>query len=205
MKLLLASNGDFLVKEGYQFLGIPKNKLHIGYVITASKGKISSTQYLERHQSLMRDNGYSFEVIDIEGKDKEELERCFADKNVIHIEGGDTFYLLNAVKASGFGDVIKKLLKQGVVYVGTSAGSSIAGPTIELSSHVPEGVKDDDLVALKLVPFLFKAHYTDDKRDIYQKLIKDLKYPAKFLRDGQGILVEDGQCRLVGGGEEVKL
>ena len=204
MKLLLASNGQFLIEEGYNLLGIPKDKIRIGYITTASKD-VSSTEYIKTHKQLMKDNGYSFEEIDIEDKSEDDLKKFFSNKNIIHMEGGNTFYLLKAVKKSGFEKIIKELLNKGVVYVGTSAGSSIAGPTIEFSSHVPKGIPIEELQALNLVPFLFKAHYTDDKKEQYEEKIKGMKYPVKLFRDGQGVLVEDGKYTFVGKGEEATL
>ena len=204
MKLLLASNGKFLIEKGYKLLNIPKDKIHIGYITTASKG-VSSVEYIKLHKQMMNGNGYSFEEIDIENKTEKELRQFLKDKNVIHIEGGNTFYLLKAIKESGFDKIIKELLDRGIVYAGTSAGSSIAGPTIEFSSHVPKGTPIEELKALNLVPFLFKAHYTDDKKEQYLEKIKSIKYPIKLLRDGQGILVEDKKYTFIGDGKEVKL
>ena len=45
MKLLLASNGGFLIEHGYALLGIPKSEMRIGYVTTASKG-VEDLSYL---------------------------------------------------------------------------------------------------------------------------------------------------------------
>ena len=37
----------------------------------------------------------------------------FKNKNVIHVEGGNTFYLLKAIRESGFAEVLKELLNEG--------------------------------------------------------------------------------------------
>lgn len=204
MKLLLASNGDFLIKQGYLLLGIPKSDFRIGYVITASK-TAKDKSYIQNHEQLMKESGYNFSEIDIEGKSIEQLRELFKDKNVLHMEGGDTFYLLKAIKNSNFDKVIKELLSRGLVYVGTSAGSSVAGPTIEMSSHIPSGTTADKLEGLNLVSFLIKCHYTEDKADQLKRLVGNLRHSVRFLRDGQAFLVEDDQVKLVGMGEEVKL
>jgi len=204
MKMLLASNGQFLIEKGYQLLGIPRDKIFIGYITTASKGA-SSNEYIKIHKQLMKDNGYSFEEIDIENKSEKALRQFFSDKNVIHIEGGNTSYLLKVIKQSSFDKILKDLLNKGIIYVGTSAGSSIIGPTIEFSSHAIKGTTNKELRSLNLVPFLIKSHYTDDKEAEYKERLKTLKYPIKFLRDGQGILVENNNYIFVGDGKEVEL
>ena len=204
MKMLLASNGDFLIKKGYQLLGIPKDEIRIGYVTTASKGT-PNDEYIKLHKEMMTEQGLPFEEIDIENKSEEELNQFFSDKNIIHMEGGNGFYLLRAVKKSGFDEILKDLLDKDVIYAGTSAGASIIGPTIEFSSWLPKGATKEEIQALNLVPFLIKAHYTNDKRSEYMERIKNLKYPIRFLRDGQGILVENGKYHFVGEGSEVEL
>lgn len=204
MKLLLASDGDFLFERGYSLLNIPKNKISIAYITTASKAA-SNKEYVKFYKKMMADNGYKYEELDIENKTEEDFKNFFKDKNIIYMEGGNTFYLLKAIKKSGFDKVLRALLEKGIIYVGVSAGSAIMGPTIEASSHVPDNISKEDLKALGYVPFLIKAHYIDNEREGYLKKIKNINHPLKFLRDGQGILVENGKYTFVGEGEEVKL
>ena len=81
MKILLASNGKFLIEKGYKLLGIPKDKIRIGWIITASKG-VEKLDYLERHKKAMNDEGYHFEEFDIEGKSEKEILEFFEDKKL---------------------------------------------------------------------------------------------------------------------------
>ncbi len=206
MKLLLASNGAFLTDQGYNLLGIPKDQIKIAWVTTASKGS-SNLEYLERHKEAMQEKGYDFEEIDIEGKGEKELRETFKGKNVIHMEGGNTFYLLKAVRASGFEKILHELLKQGLVYVGTSAGAYIACPTIIMATWGKQRDRYDvtDFQALNLVPFVMRVHYTDNMEEALQEHVKNSPHPVRILRDGQGLLVEDGKYTFYGTGEEVKL
>jgi dipeptidase E len=207
MKLVLGSNGAFLAEVGYDLLGMPMSELRVLYVNTASKA-VKSLAYLERHREAMRAKGIYFEEVDIEGKTVDELERVVADKNVIHVEGGNTFYLLRAVRATGFDGVIKRAIERGVAYVGTSAGAYIACPTIVVATWNPEMdrcglVTPDELVGLNLVPFVIKAHYTEEKREQVTTNRGSLAYPLRILRDGQGIFVTDTEVRFVGVGNEI--
>ncbi|MBI2888669.1 MAG: Type 1 glutamine amidotransferase-like domain-containing protein [Candidatus Liptonbacteria bacterium] len=206
-KLLLASDGGFLIKEGYAVLGVPKEKAHIAYITDASKGE-SNHEYLELHKGAMAEAGYRFTEMDVEGRSAEELRRMFAGKTVLHVEGGNSFYLLKAVRASGFEEVVREILAQGVPYVGTSAGAYLACPTIEVSTWGPKK-KDHygvtDFRALNLVPFLVRAHYKDELADLIREKARHASCPVRILRDGQGILVEGDSYRFVGTGEEVFL
>ena len=141
------------------------------------------------------------EDFDIEGKTKEEIKDFFKDKNVVHVEGGNTFYLLKAIRETGFADILKELLDEGRVYIGTSAGSYIMCPTIEVSDWNPDG-KDrfgiTDFTALNYVPFVLKVHYKDEAENLVKEKMKTLKYPLRILRDGQGILVENNEANFYG-------
>jgi hypothetical protein len=59
------------------------------------------------------------------------------------------------------------------------------------------------LKGLNMVPFMIQAHYTEEKIEMYKEKTKDLDCPVKFLRDGQGFLVEDSKYTFLGDGEEV--
>ncbi len=205
MKLILGSDLSFLLKYGYDLTCISKDQMKIGYITTAAKG--DRGDFSRKLKFAIKDAGYNFEEIDIEGKTKEELRNLFKDKNIIHIEGGNSFYLIKVIRETGFAEILKELLEEGKIYIGTSAGSYIMCPTIEVSNwdttgKIRYGVTD--FTALNYVPYVFKVHYKDEQESKVRENMKTLKYPLRILRDGQGILVEDGKYTFVGDGEEVK-
>ncbi len=208
MKLILASDLSFLLKYGYDLTGIEKSDIKIGRIITASIGEPEKTRdFIEKVKQIIIENGYNIEDIDIEGKTKDEILKFFEDKNIVHIEGGNTFYLLKAIRETSFNEILKDLLDQRKVYIGTSAGAYVMCPTIEVSAWNENG-KDrfglTDLTALNYVPFVLRVHYKDDAEENVKEKIKTLKYPIHILRDGQGIFVKDGIATFMGDGEEVK-
>ena len=76
MKLILASDLSFLLKYGYDAVGISKDQMRIGYVITASKVARDKT-WSENVKKEIFNNNYFFEEFDIEGKTKEEIKSFF--------------------------------------------------------------------------------------------------------------------------------
>lgn len=205
MKLILASDISFILKYGYNLTGIPKYQMRIGYVTTSAKGG-NWKDFFDNVRNKMTEAGCNFEEIDIEGKTKEEIKNFFKDKNVVHLEGGSTYYLLRAIRATGFTEILKELLGEGRVFVGTSAGAYVMCPTIEVSDwNEQDRFGITDLTGLNYVPFVLKVHYKDEQEEMVKKGIQSLKYPMRILRDGQGILAEDGKYTFVGDGEEVKL
>jgi len=206
-KLLLSSNGSFVIEKGLSLLFDDISNIKLAYITTAGKGSSDKT-YIETHKEMLKKEGYDFEELDIEGKTEDELRELLKDKTAVYVEGGNTFYLLKAVRESGFDKVIKELIEKGVSYVGSSAGSYIACPTIEMATWKPkqkERFGVEDFTALNVVSFLVTVHYIPEMESVLKEKISNAKYPTRILQDGQGILVEGDNYKFVGEGEEIRL
>lgn len=82
------------------------------------------------------------------------------DSDVIFIGGGNTFRLLAECRRRGWLEVIRIAVRQGMPYIGSSAGSVIACPTIHTTNDMPI-IDPEGLGALGLVPFQLNCHFTD--------------------------------------------
>jgi len=206
--LLLLSSGKFLNNDLTEYLGKPLSDFRIAHVINASKGKgVNDLSHLDRVRAIFKQNNCYFEDLDLDGKKEDDLRKIFSNFDAVFVNGGNTFYLLKSVRESGFDKVIKELLPKGFVYIGASAGSCLACPTIETSLWRHQEKYDHygltDLTGLNLVPFLISVHYMPDYHDILKEKIFKAGYPTKILTDNQAILVKDGEIRLLGGEETV--
>lgn len=208
MKTILLTSGGMSVKEEIlKILPKPASQIKIVHIITASKIE-KNLSYLEKENQAMEAAGFNVENVDIEGKIEHELRVLLDDKDVIYVQGGNTFYLLKHVKASGFDKVVKELVEKGTIYIGVSAGSYIACPTIEMAywKHPDKNtVGLTDLVGLNLVPFLLSVHFDPKYAKILKQEISTAKYPVRILTDEQAILVKGDKVKFVGRGEEIKL
>jgi dipeptidase E len=208
--LLLTSDGintRGIDKEILKILSKPASRIRLAHIITASKPRIKMT-YIKRDNQKFKKLGFKVENIDIEGKNKAQLEKLLKDRDIIYVRGGNSFYLLKATKKSGFDKVVRELVKKGVVYIGVSAGSYLACPTIEMANWKRQDkniVNLKDLTALNLVPFLITTHYKPIHRSILKREVPKSRYPVKIITDNQAILVQNGQVKLVGKGKEVKI
>ena len=76
------------------------------------------------------------------------------------VGGGNTFRLLHESRRRGWLGPIRAAVRAGLPYVGWSAGSVLAGPTIRTTNDMPI-VDPGGLESLALVPFQLNCHYTD--------------------------------------------
>ncbi|MEK7167143.1 MAG: Type 1 glutamine amidotransferase-like domain-containing protein [Patescibacteria group bacterium] len=205
--LILASSGNFIAANNVDhFLPKPLSKAKILYVITASK-KVNNTSYAERTRQKMDELNFSFTEYDIVGKTEEELKKALRTHDIIYIEGGNTFYLLKAVRDTAFEKVVKEAIENGLVYWGVSAGAYIACPSIVMATWSDrfDRCSVTDWTAMNLVPFLIKAHYTFDMLKKIKEKSKELQFPLHVLNDDQAIMVKDEKVQLIGDGDEIVL
>jgi len=205
--IFLTSAGIFDVKDDvWQFFPRPLSKLRVAHIITAAKPE-KDISYLENKRKELLAVGFSVEDVDIEGKGENELRSVLVDKDILYVQGGNTFYLLKCIKESGFEKVVREMLEQGAIYIGASAGSYAACPTIETAEwkHQDKNLVGlTDLTAMNLVPFLVVAHYRPEYRESIKRGMEKVKYPVRILTDDQAILVKDDEVKFLGG-EEIKI
>jgi len=208
MSLLLSSNGAFAIDQIRKLVKKPANQIKIAWITTASKGGVLSQEYLKLHKEQMENIGYSFARIDIEARNEEQLKDIAQENDMIFIEGGNVFYLLRAIRQTGFDKILKKFIDEGKLYVGASAGAYIMCPTIEMGSWKhPERPRYEltDLTSLNYVPFLIFAHYLPEHKELIENKIKTTEFPLRVIQDNQGFLVDKGNVEFVGQGKEIKM
>lgn len=205
--LLLTSAGMQMKNEIIKLLQKPAYDVTVAFITTAAKPE-ENLDYLQNDWRIMKELGFNVQEVDIEGKTEAQVVEALELKDIIFVEGGNTFYLLNAMRRCNFEKVIRKLLKLGKVYIGVSAGSIVAGKTIKTASWYGDKniVKLSNLKGLNLVPFDIFVHYTPENAEVIRQKIVNPKKRAKNLKiitDEQAILVQGKEVDLIGSGEAV--
>jgi dipeptidase E len=83
-----------------------------------------------------------------------------SNAEAIFIGGGNTFRLLNTLCHYELLSWIRERANTGMAYLGASAGSNLAGPTIKTTNDMPI-VQPPSFAGLGLVPFQINPHYID--------------------------------------------
>ena len=78
--------------------------------------------------------------------------------------GGNTFELVNQIYKNNIFSDLKKVVEEGIPYLGTSAGSNICGVTMMNTNDMPI-VYPSSFKTLEFIPFNINAHYLDPNPD----------------------------------------
>lgn len=134
----------------------------------------------------------------------EALERA----ELIVVSGGNTFQLLRECRARRLLDKVREKVKAGTPYIGWSAGSVLACPSIGTTNDMPI-VDPGGLEALGLLPFQLNCHYANhaipghhgETRD--ERLVEFAKanpgMPVLALPEGDWLRVSGERIELKGG------
>ncbi|MBI3927210.1 MAG: dipeptidase PepE [Armatimonadetes bacterium] len=133
--------------------------------------------------------------------------RAVREAKAIVVGGGNTFRLLGECRRLSLLEPLRERVRAGIPYIGWSAGSNLACPTIKTTNDMPI-VDPGGLEALDLVPFQINPHYTDFHDEQHQGetreqrleefLILNPEVDVVGLREGSALRVEDGRVSLLG-------
>ena len=134
-------------------------------------------------------------------------KKAIRQAKAIFTGGGNTFVLVNQLYGLEVMDVLREAVENGTLYMGTSAGSNIAGQTMQTTNDMPI-VYPPSFKTLGLVPFNINPHYLDPdpqskhKGETRATRIKEFHVfndtTVIGLREGSWLRVEDEKVSLKG-------
>jgi len=195
-KLFLASFFTYSSQLLLPLLPKSPQELKLAFIPTASDPYDNKPWVFEDRNKLIQ-MGFDVFDVDLKNKTQEALSKDLEKADVVFVSGGNTYYLMEKVTKSRFGEVIKKLLDRGVIYVGSSAGTAIMCPTIEYLEDLDDRgmAKLDSFQGLGLIDFLILPHYGEPKYEKrFQNIIakwKNKSYKIQTLTNNQAVTVEE--------------
>lgn len=201
MRLLLTSNGfpkeaKKIREEFFRLVGKKPADIKVAFIPTAS--------IVENDRSFMEIDRKEIEDMGIPKGNITDLELDhpititeLVNYDVILVDGGNTFYLLEKARESGFDKAIDEYLKEDQgVYVGISAGTVFTGPDVSFVEPWDDKSKAklDNTRGLAYTKEAYSPHYKDEEKTILDEEREKRDYPIIELRDGQAITIDkDGQ------------
>lgn len=207
-KLILASTSTLHGQEYLEYLN-PVLKNHFSgcsqilFIPFARPGGISHDEYTGIAQK-------AFDRFGIEIKGIHHFENpanAVKQSEAIFTGGGNTFLLVQQLYNYSLLQPIKEMITSGIPYLGTSAGTNIAGLTMKTTNDMPI-VYPPSFNTLGLVPFNINPHYLDPdpnsthKGETRETRIKEFHQfntpPVVGLREGSWLEVKGEDIRLKG-------
>ena len=202
-KLYLASAAINVLDDLLPLLPEQENGATDCYIVTAGN-RDDNPHWIADEIDAIRATARQVKQIDLARLRKDTLEAAFDRCAVIWVGGGNTFYLLQEVRRSGFDELVTRKIKAGTPYVGTSAGSIILSPNIEpvkFADDIAQAPDLDSFDGLGLFPLVPFAHFDNpDFKEVYQKILAyALQNDVDFvtLREKQFIAVDGDSWRII--------
>lgn len=175
-------------------------------------------------------DAYTAKIIEDELCGKREIKciHTFKDPKVailkaeaIFVGGGNTFRLLKTMQDLGLISIVREQVLAGCLYIGISAGTNLACPTIATTNDMPI-VAPQNLQALGLIDFQINPHFFSGSsyfknRDTYEEYagetredriceyLEENQTPVLALYEGSILEIRDNQAATLYGPEGARL
>ena len=208
MKLLLISNStnageaylDYPKKQIRDFLGEkPVKALFIPYAAVT----FSFSDYEKKVSERFREVGHN--IVSIHRFD--DPVRAVKEAHAIVVGGGNTWQLTRMMQEQGLIFPISDKVKNGIPYIGWSAGSNVACPTLKTTNDMPI-VEPKTFSTFNLLKFQINPHYLDANPEghagetremrIEEFLVANPDIYVVGLREGTMLRLEEGKIELIG-------
>ncbi|MDR2651659.1 MAG: dipeptidase PepE [Prevotellaceae bacterium] len=209
MKLLLISNST---NAGEDYLEYPKKQI-AEFLAKSKVKKVMFVPYAavtfsyDEYQAKVQNRFSEFDVEVDSVHRYENPVKAIEKSQAIVVGGGNTFHLVKNMQQHKLIGAIRTKVLKGTPYIGWSAGSNVACPTMCTTNDMPI-VQPRTFKTLNLIPFQINPHYLDAHPDghagetreqrILEYLAANPKVYVAGLREGCMLLIENNKMKLIG-------
>lgn len=208
MKLLLISNST---NPGEAYLSYPKQNIKefLGdkpaevLFIPYAAVTFSYNEYEAKVNNALKDTGHQVKGI----HHFADPVKAVKEAKAIAVGGGNTWKLVRTMRDNHLLEAIREKVLAGTPYMGWSAGSNVACPTLRTTNDMPI-IDPKGFDTLNLVPFQINPHYLDDNpanhggetREVRIKefIEQNKELYVVGLREGTMLRIEDKNIQLIG-------
>ncbi len=208
MKLLLISNStnageEYLAYAKDQIASFLGKKKSTALFIPFAAVNMSFDEYEKKVQKSFRKTGCDiFSIHRVENP-----RQAIRKANAIVVGGGNTWHLLALLQNEDLLEDIRERVADGIPYIGWSAGTNLACPTIKTTNDMPI-IQPKNFNALDCIPFQINPHYLDTNPEGHAGETREMRIrefikinPGIYvagLREGSMLLIDNGKIRLLG-------
>jgi dipeptidase E len=184
---------DFLGRQGKKIAFVPFAGLKQSY-----ENLVGYDAYEKKMQAVFSETGYEVNSV-------HRVSDALKNADAVLVGGGNTFNLLKQCQDRNLMEPIKeRVLNNNIPYIGLSAGTNLACPTIRTTNDMPI-IEPQSLNALGLIPFQINPHYLDEAPDGHfgesreERIIEFLEVNRDVvvtgLREGMMFRIEDDRIK----------
>ncbi|MEX2090589.1 MAG: Type 1 glutamine amidotransferase-like domain-containing protein [Candidatus Paceibacterota bacterium] len=203
MKLFLASSLDKTISLLKQ--RIPESAKRVVFVANAAD-PCDERWWVDLDREAFKKHGFKIVEVDLRETDKDQFEQKLKSADILHFCGGSVFYLLSLLKQKDLEGLIVDYVKgDKIIYTGTSAGSIIPSPALDIYKYDTEEGKfyknESESKGLGLVSFIILPHcnnqdMTENNKNVIEHAHK-YSISLLLLHDNQAVWVEGEKLELL--------
>lgn len=195
---LLLTAAGFYNPKILQFVldRVSKEEAQVALVTTAAENK-EHNKYSQLAKSQFEEAGFKHvDFVDLEVTP----HFSFTPYTIIYVCGGNTFTLMKYAREAHFGEAVTELCKRNGIYIGVSAGSVIAGPSIQIAAELAPDINEvglSDMTGMLLTDAVIYPHY-EEKDEVSVNAFEN-KYSVSVTRltNSQALLVSGNEKQIL--------
>ncbi|MFA5927212.1 MAG: Type 1 glutamine amidotransferase-like domain-containing protein [Patescibacteria group bacterium] len=174
------------------------------FITTASEVEEGDKTWLKLDIDSMVQAGFEVADYSLTSKTKDDIAKQLAEVNGVVMGGGNTFFLLQQLQQTDSLELFRQFVKEGKYYIGSSAGSIVAGPDLAPSEDLDDLAKAPLLKGTKglgITDIIVFPHWGSDHfKESYKKCLPNFYTTAHkmvLLNDYQYLVADGSNLQLI--------